>query len=110
MRSHWLVTVAEAEARLETLPDRFVEMMRHGTMSVELYAPRGRDLQTPHDQDELYVVWRGAGQFSLRGDRRPFGPGDVIFVPARAEHRFETFTEDFAAWVIFWGPKGGETV
>ena len=30
------------------------------------------------------------------------------FVPARVDHRFEEFTPDFAAWVVFWGPRGGE--
>jgi hypothetical protein len=23
-------------------------------------------------------------------------------------HRFEEFSADFATWVMFWGPKGGE--
>ena len=40
--------------------------------------------------------------------RAAFGPGDLIFVEAGAAHRFEAFEEDFATWVIFWGPKGGE--
>jgi mannose-6-phosphate isomerase-like protein (cupin superfamily) len=54
------------------------------------------------------VVWRGSGTFFRDGERKPFGPGDVIFVPAHMEHRFEEFSDDFAAWVIFWGPEGGE--
>jgi hypothetical protein len=29
-------------------------------------------------------------------------------VPARVAHRFEEFTPDFATWVVFWGPPGGE--
>jgi mannose-6-phosphate isomerase-like protein (cupin superfamily) len=37
-----------------------------------------------------------------------FGPGDVLFVPAHQEHRFEQFTEDLALWVLFYGPQGGE--
>jgi hypothetical protein len=39
---------------------------------------------------------------------RPFKVGDVIFVEAHTERRFETFTEDFETWVIFWGTEGGE--
>ena len=39
---------------------------------------------------------------------RPFGPGDVIFVEAGAVHRFEAYGDDFATWVVFWGPEGGE--
>jgi hypothetical protein len=34
----------------------------------------------------------------------------VLFVPAGHEHRFEDFTPDFATWVIFYGPDGGESV
>ena len=37
-----------------------------------------------------------------------FGPGDVLFVPARSEHRFEDFSDDLGLWVVFWGPAGGE--
>ncbi len=82
--------------------------MEHGTMSVEIYRPVKSDLQTPHAQDELYVVISGTGEFINNGIRTDFRPGDVLFAPAGIEHRFENFTEDFATWVIFYGPVGGE--
>ncbi|MBU1820570.1 MAG: cupin domain-containing protein [Bacteroidetes bacterium] len=87
---------------------RFVEMMRHGSMSVEWYAPVGVDTQQPHGQDELYVIVSGSGMFLNGEETYPFGPGDVLFVPAGVVHRFFDFTEDFATWVIFYGPAGGE--
>jgi hypothetical protein len=40
-------------------------------------------------------------------ERVPFGPGDFLFVAAGVPHAFETFTDDFKTWVIFFGPKGG---
>jgi mannose-6-phosphate isomerase-like protein (cupin superfamily) len=83
-------------------------VLKHGTMEVEYYAPRGRDTQMPHDRDELYVVISGKGTFRNGDIRHDFGPGDVLFVPAKTEHRFEHFSDDFATWVIFWGPQGGE--
>lgn len=86
----------------------FVVALAHGSMSVEVYAPRGHDPQTPHEQDELYFIHSGQGEFVLDGVRHPFAPGTVFFVPARVEHRFENFTADFATWVVFWGPQGGE--
>jgi mannose-6-phosphate isomerase-like protein (cupin superfamily) len=46
--------------------------------------------------------------FNRAGERRPFKPHDVIFVPAGMEHRFEGFSDDFQTWVVFWGPTGGE--
>ncbi|WP_454813083.1 cupin domain-containing protein [Labrys neptuniae] len=87
----------------------FFTGMAHGSMTVELYKPVGRDLQTPHGQDELYIVIAGNGTFSKAGELQAFAPGDVIFVEAGLEHRFESFSEDFETWVIFWGPKGGES-
>jgi hypothetical protein len=29
-------------------------------------------------------------------------------VAAGVQHRFEEFSDDFATWVIFYGPEGGE--
>jgi mannose-6-phosphate isomerase-like protein (cupin superfamily) len=80
----------------------------HGSMSVELYAPRSTDIQTPHDQDELYFIHSGCGEFVMAGERHSFEAGTVFFVPAYVEHRFENFSDDFSTWVVFWGPKGGE--
>ena len=45
---------------------------------------------------------------SLRTDIPDFGPGDLLFVPAGVEHRFEEFSDDLAVWVVFYGPDGGE--
>lgn len=86
----------------------FVQAFAHGSMSVEVYAPKGTDMQTPHDQDELYFIHSGRGEFVVGGDRHPFEPGMVFFVAAHVEHRFENFSPDFSTWVVFWGPKGGE--
>lgn len=87
---------------------RFTVVMKHGTMSVEYYAPKFKDLQTPHLQDELYVIASGKGVF-IRGDEKVnFTCGDVLFVPAGIKHKFENFSDDFATWVIFYGPDGGE--
>ena len=102
-------TVAEA-LRLLPGPDgeRFAKVLEHGSMEVEVYAPRGKDPQTPHNRDELYVVVSGSGEFVNGPERHPFGPGDVLFVPAGVVHRFEKFTDDLVVWVVFYGPEGGE--
>jgi mannose-6-phosphate isomerase-like protein (cupin superfamily) len=103
------LTVPEALARLPgPSGERYVELFRHGTLSVELYAPRGSDPQDPHTRDEVYVVVHGRGQFRNGDTRHPFGPGDLLFVPAGVVHRFEDFTDDLAVWVVFYGPEGGE--
>ena len=95
--------LATALARVPT-PDGtpFELLFRHGTLEVEMYAPQGRDLQTPHARDEVYVVARGTARFAVEGVETRVGPGDLLFVPARTEHRFLEFSEDFAAWVVFY--------
>jgi mannose-6-phosphate isomerase-like protein (cupin superfamily) len=104
----WRVTVEQASTLLAPEGQRSVEVLSHGTMVVKYYAPRGTDQQTPHTRDELYMVARGSGTF-INGDRHHlFSTGDVLFVPAGVEHRFEDFTDDFGTWVIFYGPEGGE--
>lgn len=109
----WLVTLEAA--RGAPIPEgmRSAVLLRHGTMTLRYYQPRGSDRQTPHDQDEIYIVAAGhgivvSGPSEAQLERRSFGPGDAIFVPAGYVHRFAEFTDDFGVWVVFWGPKGGE--
>jgi mannose-6-phosphate isomerase-like protein (cupin superfamily) len=104
------MTVATALARLPG-PEgkRFATIFKHGTLLVEIYAPRGVDPQKPHTRDEVYLVIQGSGEFVCGDTRQQFGPTDVLFAAAGVEHRFENFTDDLAVWVLFYGPEGGET-
>jgi mannose-6-phosphate isomerase-like protein (cupin superfamily) len=107
----WQSSMTEIAALLDTLPpsQQFHYPLRHGSMRAGLYAPRVEDDQTPHMQDELYIIASGKGWFVKGNDRIPFQPQDLLFVEAGIAHRFEDFSEDFATWVIFWGPDGGES-
>ncbi len=106
-RTH--ISVEDALRKLSSVYGvRSVALFGHGSLQVKMYAPRGRDSQTPHSRDEIYVVARGCGNFFDGSTRRRFQAGDLIFAPAGSEHRFEDFTEDFAVWVMFYGPEGGE--
>lgn len=88
---------------------RYGVLLDHGTLEIGLYKPEGTDPQEPHEQDEVYVVISGNGIFVNDDQRHPFEIGEALFVPAGVVHRFEDFSEDFAAWVIFYGPPGGES-
>lgn len=86
-----------------------VPVFGRGTLEAELYTPRGHDLQKPHDRDEVYVIARGEGTFFDGTDHHQVDTGTFLFVAAGQPHRFEAFSADFAVWVFFYGPRGGET-
>lgn len=103
------VTVLEAISRLPGAEGkRFATAFHHGSLLVEIYAPRGSDPQQPHTRDEVYIVIQGTGEFVSGNSRREIGPGDFLFTPAGEVHRFERFSDDLIVWVIFYGPEGGE--
>ena len=86
----------------------FKKLFEHGSLEVEIYKPVGVDKQTPHTRDEIYVIISGTGYFVNGDSRDQFEPGEVLIVPAGVVHRFEECSDDFATWVIFYGPEGGE--
>ena len=104
------IPLGDALARLEAASGpRFLKLFEHGSLTVEIYAPWGTDPQTPHSRDEVYVVASGRGVFYDGKARQPVEPGTLLFVAAGRPHRFENFTDDFAVWVCFYGPEGGES-
>lgn len=103
------LTVEHALTELKDHDEPFKALFSHDSLVVEFYKPDTLDLQTPHTRDELYVIASGSG-FFIKGDsRQAFEKGEVLFVPAGLEHRFENFTDDFSTWVFFYGPEGGES-
>jgi len=106
-RAHLIL--AEALKTLEGLhgPD-FAALFEHGSLKLGIFCPRGQDIQDPHGRDEVYVVIAGHGYFHHGDVYQACSTGDVLFVAAGVQHRFEEFSDDFATWVIFYGPEGGE--
>ena len=104
------LTIDNALGQLPTASgEPFINLFNHGTLEIEMYAPKGHDPQQPHDKDEVYVIAKGTGWFVNGNSRHRFEPGQVLFVAAGVEHRFEDFSDDFSTWVIFYGPDGGES-
>ena len=102
-----------AKAQAEMSPpgphgERSVITLQRGTLDVKLAVPAHPNEQTPHAQDEIYIVIRGRGVLFHDGRRDPFEPGDFLFVAAAIEHRFEDFSDDLLVWRVFYGPDGGE--
>ncbi|MFN2439116.1 MAG: cupin domain-containing protein [Chitinophagaceae bacterium] len=107
MKFHF--SIEEATKELEEIDSPSALLIKHGTMQLKYYSPKLIDKQTPHSQDEIYIIATGHAMFNRAGEIINCKKGDVLFVPATIEHRFENLSDDFATWVIFYGKKGGET-
>ena len=104
-----VIRFAEAQERI-TGPagEHAVSVYRRGTLDVALSIPETPKQQTPHMQDELYVVVRGRGVLLHDGKREPVAEGDLVFVAAGTEHQFENLRDRFAVWRVFYGPHSAE--
>jgi mannose-6-phosphate isomerase-like protein (cupin superfamily) len=58
------------------------------------------DRQSPHEDDEVYVVLEGRGTLEIEGEKVELREGNAVFVPAGAEHRFVGY-EQLSVLVIF---------
>jgi len=81
----------------------YVEQLVVPDMSVGTYSipAGGYDDQTPHTEDEIYVVTQGRARIVTPDSTETVVAGDVIFVPAGEPHRFEDIAEDLAMIVVF---------
>jgi mannose-6-phosphate isomerase-like protein (cupin superfamily) len=63
------------------------------------------DRQSPHEDDEVYVVLEGRGMLEVEGKLVELREGHAVFVPAGAEHRFVGY-EQLSVLVLFekWRP------
>ena len=94
-------------ARDDVPPGRWHEWVRAATLSSGVYRidAGGVDDQSPHAQDEVYVVTAGLAELDIEGRRSPVGPGTVAFVPRRVDHRFVDISEDLEVAVVFAPPE-----
>lgn len=96
-------------ADLAASRQRYREILRVPSMSVGVYrlAVGQPDPQSPHRQDELYVVVRGRARFVTPDGSRSVARGDLLFVPAGRPHRFEGIVAELVVLVVFAPPESG---
>ncbi|HEV2931742.1 MAG TPA: cupin domain-containing protein [Streptosporangiaceae bacterium] len=89
-----------------TEPNHWVVHMNSDDLTVGTYSipAGGLDDQTPHTEDEIYVVQAGRATLVTGSGSAEVGPGSVVFVPAAEAHQFTDIAEDLALLVIFAPP------
>jgi mannose-6-phosphate isomerase-like protein (cupin superfamily) len=93
--------IAAARERLEE-PGGYEILHQSARLEIGVYvlvAPEP-DRQQAHKDDKVYVVLEGNGVLDVDGKRVELFEGDVMFVPAGAEHRFVGYENDLTLLVI----------
>lgn len=98
--------LSEIERRQRAGKAPWLEFLRVPALYAGLYVlPAGAtDPQQPHEADEVYHVIRGRARFTAAGEETVVGPGTVLYVAARVEHRFHSIEEDLEVLVFFATP------
>jgi oxalate decarboxylase/phosphoglucose isomerase-like protein (cupin superfamily) len=95
--------LSELASRRKDSRRPYLEFLRVPSLSSGLYVlDAGKtDPQGPHDEDEVYYVISGRARMRVRDEDREVGPGTIIYVPARVDHRFHDIMEDLQVLVFF---------
>jgi mannose-6-phosphate isomerase-like protein (cupin superfamily) len=94
----------DAARKLPWRPGRSAEAFVDGDLEIRFTPAPSRGMQTPHERDELYLVASGTGHYRVEDRVSSVAAGDLLFAAAHVQHGFEDFSEDFAIWIIFYGP------
>ncbi len=81
----------------------FREFLRTPSMSCAIYhLPAGsKDMQTPHDEDELYLVVAGRGRLRINDTEHPIVKNTLMYVRASCDHAFFDIEEDLTVLAFF---------
>jgi mannose-6-phosphate isomerase-like protein (cupin superfamily) len=92
-------------------PNHWIVHLSSDDLSLGTYCipAGGLDDQTPHTEDEIYVVRSGRATLNTDSGTAQVGPGSVIFVSAGETHTFTDVTEDLALVVVFAPPYGSRS-
>lgn len=84
-------------------PVQYREFLKVPALSCGLYrlAAGARDMQSPHDEDEIYYVLQGKAKMRLGDSERTVGPGTLLYVGATESHSFFEIEEDMTLLVFF---------
>ena len=109
--SDWKVfDLSEIDERRRDAGVPYLEFLRVPALSCGVYSlPAGaKDLQSPHDEDEVYYVISGRARLQVDAEERRVGPGSILYVKATSAHSFVEIEEDITLLVFFasGGPSG----
>ena len=102
--SNWDVfDLQEQIAKLKGDPVEYLEFLNVPALNCGIYslAAGSKDMQSAHDEDEVYLVLKGRARMRLGDEERTVTPGSLLYVKAATEHCFFEIEEDMQLLVFF---------
>ena len=98
-----VMDLAEIRTKFEGNPVEYLEFLNVPSLSCGLYklVAGSKDMQAPHDEDEVYFVLEGKARMRLKDEEREVRPGMLLYVGASMEHSFFEIEEDMLLLVFF---------
>ena len=93
---------AEVEKRIASRQP-YREFLRVPALSLGFYTLEAgaKDLQAPHDEDEVYYILGGRARMQVGDKEQSVGPGSLVYVRATSEHSFFEIEEELTLLVFF---------
>lgn len=90
-------------AALSDAPVEYKEFLNVPALSCGIYrlSAGAKDMQSPHDDDEVYFVLEGKAKFRVGDEDKTIGPGELLYISATEEHSFFEIEEDMVLLVFF---------
>jgi mannose-6-phosphate isomerase-like protein (cupin superfamily) len=104
-----VIDLDEVRGKLKGEAVEYLEFLNVPALSCGLYslAAGSKDMQAPHDEDEVYFVLSGKARMRLGDEDRSVRPGTLLYIGAATEHSFFEIEEDMTLLVFFAsGPRG----
>jgi mannose-6-phosphate isomerase-like protein (cupin superfamily) len=110
IRTGKVFRLEEVEAERQGTGRPWLEFLTVPDLSLGLYALAAgeEDLQTPHLEDEVYLVVKGKAVVVIAGEKTPVEPGSIIYVVKGVEHKFEDLEGDLEVLALFAVGKGSK--
>ena len=95
--------LAEVAQQRQAARRPYLEFLRVAGLSLGMYElPAGAtDPQSPHTEDEVYLVNSGQARVTVGDEDRAVEAGSILYVPAGVTHHFHTITQDLSLLVFF---------
>ena len=95
---------------LEGKSVEYREFLKVDALSCGLYHldAGSKDMQSPHDEDEVYYVISGRAQLRIGDEVREVSAGSLLYVGATEEHSFFEIEDDMTLLVFFAATGGND--